>query len=220
MRKIFYILALGFMFTSCSGNRIVDYASLESLISIHKKQQPQYKTVKNNEGGNLVLQKLVTKHTKENTAIREKIRKRITNTQLLLADLGKLPDALRTINDIKNYQVELVELVSDNPELSLIAIKTEIAMIKRVNRLYKYVYLNALIGSDFNVMPIAKRLEIIDYVVKELRVIRGFCYSILRKMKSAKYGNLINKLLREFDIGYIYRDIDKYRIINQVKPRR
>lgn len=219
MKNFIYIFLLGLLTTSCGSNRIIDYAALESLISIHKKQEVQYKGVKEKEAENLLLQKIVTKQAKEHTSIREKIRKRVTNTNLLLTNLGKLPDALKTINDIKNYQVQILELVIDSPHLSALAIRTEIVMLKRINRLYKYIYLNAIIGGDLNRMPIAKRLEIIDYVIKELRVIRGFCYSIKRKMYNGKYGSFINKLLREYDINYIYRDINKNEILESVRLR-
>lgn len=205
---------------SCSGPRkVVDFTVISSLVGIHKKQHAQYKDVKNKEAVNLGLQKIVTKQAKENTEIREKIRKRITNTQLLLTELGKLPECIRLIGDIHDYQSEFLDMAKDRPELSLIALQTEILLVKRVNRLYNYVYLNALVGTDLNKMPIAKRLEIIDYVIKELRVMRGFCYSIIRKMRSAKYGNTISKLLEEFKISKMgLEDINRMEIINDIMP--
>tara|TARA_R110000868_G_scaffold411003_2_gene701294 strand:- start:16118 stop:16753 length:636 start_codon:yes stop_codon:yes gene_type:complete len=205
---------------SCGGSnnvpKVVDYTVISTLVEIHKTEQPQYKDINRKEAENLLLQKMVTEQTKENRDIVEKIKQRYVNTNLLLTQVGKLPVALQTIADIKDYQVDILELVKDKPELSLIAIKTEIALIKRVNRLYNYVYLNALVGTDLNRMPIAKRLEIIDYVITELRVIRGFCYSIYRKMKKGKNGNTLNEVLKEFNINSIYGDINKQKIVNDL----
>lgn len=219
MKKlILIIIGISFL-TSCSGPRkIVDFTTISTLVAIHKKEEKQYGKIKENEATNLGLQALVTKHTEENRDIIEKIKKRYVNTNLILSAVGKIPQALETIDDIHQYQSDMLEMVQDKPALSALAIQTEVAMLKRVNRLYKYVYLNAIIGTNFNRVPVAKRLEIVDYVLEELRVIRAFCYSINRKMRTGKYGNTLRQILQEFDIDMIYGDIDRLQIVNDIMP--
>lgn len=205
---------------SCSGTRkIVDYATITTLVEIHKTEESQYNRIKKNELTNYGLQSLVTKHTEENRDIVEKIKERYVNANLVLTHVGKLPYALECIDDIYDYQADILALVQEKPALAALAIQTEIAIIKRVNRLYKYVYLNAIVGTNFNRMPIAKRLEIVDYVIQELRVIRGFCYGMFRKMRAGKNGNTLRQILQEFDMDVIYGDIDKLGIVNDVMPQ-
>lgn len=217
MRKLLSLILLSTLLYSCGGTpKVVDYTVITAMVEIHKKEQPKYKTLKNNESENYLLQKLVTKHTNENREIVEKIKQRYVSTNLLITQVGKLPQVLQSVSDIKQYQVDIYEMVKEDPKLAALAIKTEILLLKRVNRLYKYVYLNALVGTDLNRMPIAKRLEIIDYVVDELRVLRGMCYTIKRKMRNGKNGKLTMKILQEYDIDLIYGNIDKNAIINDL----
>jgi hypothetical protein len=219
MKKAIYLLFIIPMLLGCGGRqRIVDYTVISTLVEIHKSEQSKYKSIKENEVENLLLQKLVSKHTEENRSITEKIKQRYVNTNLVLTEVGKLPQALKTIDDIENYQKSILESVKERPVLSAIAIKTEIAILKRVNRLYNYIYLNAIIGTDFNRMPIAERLRIVDYVLQELRVIRGYCYTIDRKMKNAKRGNTLRKLIAEYDPSLVHRlsKARKTEIINDV----
>ncbi len=217
MKQAFYILLAALILSSCSGRpEVIDFTVISTLVEIHKDEQPRYTNMKNLEAQNMALQKLVTKHTEENREIVEKIKQRYVNTNLILTEVGKLPQALQLIDDIKKYQIEILDLVRENPELSAVAIQTEVLLLKRVNRLYNYVYLNAIVGSDFNRIPIAKRLEIIDFVIQELRLIRGYCYSIFRKMRNGKNGNTLKVILQEFDIDMLYRDINKDQIINDL----
>lgn len=219
MKKAIYIFLIGLSLclNSCSGRpEVVDFTVISTLVEIHKDEEPRYREMRNLEAGNMGLQQLVTKHTEENREIVEKIKKRYVNTNLILTEVGKLPQALQLIEDIKNYQVDILGIVQDKPALSAIAIETEILLLKRVNRLYNYVYLNAIVGSNFNRIPIAKRLEIIDFVIQELRIIRGYCYSIYKRMRNGKNGSTVRAILREFDIDLLYRDIDKEQIINSV----
>jgi hypothetical protein len=214
MKNLLFLFLASIVLSSCGGTpKVVDYTVISTLVEIHKSEQPKYKTIKENEAENLLLQKLVTKHTEENREIVEKIKKRYVNTNLILTEVGKLPQALQIISDIKKYQVDILDIVKDKPELSALAINTEVALIKRVNRLYNFVYLNAIVVTDLNRIPIAKRLSIIDYVIKELRVIRGFCYTIHRKMRNGKNGDALTAVLKEFDINSIYGGIDKNKII-------
>lgn len=218
--KKFILLLVGISFMcSCSGPRkVVDFATISTLVEIHKKEDKTYKSLKNRGLTNLGLQALVTKHTEENRDIVDKIKQRYVNTNLILTAVGKLPQALSTIEDIHDYQSDILALVQEKPTLVAIAIQTELVILKRVNRLYNYVYLNAIVGTNFNRIPIAKRLQIVDFVIKELRVIRGFSYSILRKMKAGKNGNTLRQILQEFDFDIIYGDISKMQIINDVMP--
>ncbi len=199
MKKALFILFIVFLIPSCTV-KVIDLAQISSLVLIHQKQQPQYKGIKKNEYINTALERLVRKTTDENREITEKIKKRYTDVTMLLTTIPKLPYALDVIKDIKKYQKLSVEIVSDNPKLVVIALKTEVEILKKVNRLYKYIYANAIIGTDINRIPIAERLEIVDYVIRELKIIRGYSYGLHRKLRMAKYSGDLTAILKEFNI--------------------
>jgi len=219
--KFVYIILLVILISSCGGTRkVVDYTVISTMVEIHKTESGHYRDLKDKETTNTTLQTLVTKTTEEYRAISDKIERRYTDVSILLSQVGKLPQIIRIINDIQDYQVSLLEIVQDHPEFVLIGINTEVALMKRVTRLYKYVYLNAILGTDLNKMPIAKRLEIVDHVLTELRVIRGLCYSISSKMKNAVRGKGLRIILREYDLDMLYEGIDKAEIIRRSLPIR
>jgi hypothetical protein len=219
--KFVYIILLVILISSCGGTRkVVDYTVISTMVEIHKTESGHYRDLKDKETTNTTLQTLVTKTTEEYRAISDKIERRYTDVSILLSQVGKLPEIIRIINDIQDYQVSLLEIVQDHPEFVLIGINTEVALMKRVTRLYKYVYLNAILGTDLNKMPIAKRLEIVDHVLTELRVIRGLCYSISSKMKNAVRGKGLRIILREYDLDMLYEGIDKAEIIRRSLPIR
>lgn len=219
--KIIILLFIAFCATSCGGPRkVVDYTVISTLVEIHKKESDNYRGHKEREGVNAGLQKLVTKTQNEYREISDKIQRRYTDVSILIAHVGKLPQIITLMNDIQQYQVEALGMVQDNPEFVLIAINTEILLTKRVTRLYKYVYLNAIIGTDINKMPMAKRFEIVDHVITELKVIRGLCYGINRKMKSAIRGKGYRVILDEFDISFMYQGIDRAQMFTNSLPIR
>jgi len=221
MRNYIYLLLLSIFLTSCGGGggdqRIVDFTVISSLVNIHKKEHENYEDIKGNSAVNTGLQFQVTKQYEKYREVSEKIKKRYTEVNLIITEVGKIPRALKCINDIKSYQTQMLDLVVSDPKLSTVAIQTEIQILKRVTRLYKFVYSNALIGTKYNQMPIAERLRIIDYVLEELRVIRGFSYSIYRKMRQAKYGKSVRKVLKDFEVSSIQGDIDRRKIIENLK---
>lgn len=217
MKKLFLIVIVATSLTSCSTKKVVDFAALSSMVSIHSSQYSSYKTVKEQEAQKYGVQTLVTKYTKEHRDITDKIQKRFTDVRVLLTQVRRLPRVLKMVNEIKAYQREILELVIADPKLVAIGLKTELVLIKRITRLYKYVYYNAIIGSKFNQMISRERLRILDYVIADLRRIRGLCYTVKRKMKYAKYGRFLDKVLEEFDTRKIYNKVDRQKIVDNIK---
>lgn len=222
MKNNLILLAIvSFLFTSCGGTRkVVDYTVISTLVEIHKKESDNYRGHKEREGVNAGLQKLVTKTQNEYREISDKIEKRYTDVSILIAHVGKLPQIITLMNDIVDYQSQALTMVQGNPEFVLIAINTEILVTKRVTRLYKYVYLNAIIGTDINKMPMAKRFEIVDHVITELRIIRGLCYGVNRNMKTAIRGKGYRVILDEFDLSFMYQGIDRAQLFTNSLPIR
>lgn len=118
----------------------------------------------------------------------------------------------KIISDIGKYQSQMVEYAKSNPALLLVAYKTESALITRSVELLTYIYQNALVGGDDNLISSKQRMQLIRYVIKELRVMRAIAFSVNRKMKIASKTGVLEQLT-PYGMKYPNRDLD---IINDI----
>lgn len=218
VRRLIYIVFIGAYLSSCSSRTIVDYPALSILVDIHTDEHKRYKQVKNEEIQKTGLQSLLNKEQYKLTELTQKLQKRYKTVSSIIHSVGRVPYALDIMNDIKKYQVKIQDYVVDDPKLLALAVKTEIAVLKKINRLYKYVYANAVIGTDFNLMTVEQRLQIIDYVIEELRDIRGMVYGVEVRIRYAKKGDVWKKILQEHNINlFNLSDFEKEMMLKDMK---
>lgn len=217
-----YLLLLGMIIlSSCGGGgpwKIRDLPACSIMVDHHISRQEDYKKLKNNELQKTGLQGVLLREQEKLTVITNKLKKRYTTVSSIIHSIGRIPYAISVANDCKKYQKSIIDKVIDEPKLAVIAVKTEIAVIKRINKLYKFIYANAVIGTDFNLMTNEQRLQIITYVVDELRAIRGMLYGVDNRLKYAKDGELLDKLLKEFNIDlFLLNETEKSKIVRELK---
>lgn len=219
--KYYLLLIIGLVIlSSCDGGpwEIRDLPACSIMVDHHISRQSDYKRIKNNELQKTGLQGVLLKEQEKLTVITNKLKKRYTTVSSIIHSVGRIPYAISIANDCKKYQKSIIEKVIKEPKLGAIAVKTELAIIKRINKLYKFIYANAVIGTDFNLMSNEQRLQIITYVVDELRSIRGLLYGVDNQLKFAKQGELLDKLLKEFDIDlFLLNSREKSKIVRELK---
>ncbi len=112
----------------------------------------------------------------------------------------------KIINDIAKFQRQMVTYAKENPKLLLVAYQGESALVTRTLHLFSYVHDNALKGGDNNLISAKQRMQLIRYVIKELRIMRGLAYGVARKMRLAKRVGII-KAIDPFRLSYPNRDL-------------
>lgn len=105
------------------------------------------------------------------------------------------------IEEIGGYQAEILENAKQSPELNLIAIKTQAALLTRSADLLTYIYDNALVGGDENLLSSKQRMEIIRYTIKELRILRGIAFEVSKRMKVGSKAEAI-QAVNIFELEY------------------
>ena len=80
----------------------------------------------------------------------------------------------------------MVELAVGDPALLLVSAKTELELVNRTADLTQYIYQVAIVGTDVNLMDNKQRIDLLKYVINELRNMRGIAYAVCRQMKTAK----------------------------------
>ncbi|MBS9767650.1 MAG: hypothetical protein KGV44_08940 [Flavobacteriaceae bacterium] len=209
---LFFSIGLISSFTSCKGTDTMrDYFSLELLIIDHKSIHKDYVKVRNKEIVKLGLESKIKNLQKEVTELDQKIAKRYTDVVSVISAVGKLKVAWDIIKDIKKYQESTIKEVEKNPKLIGLALKSEIAILKKIKRLKKYI-LQIPIGGKINLMSIKQRLTLAERIITELRVIRGMSYGVYRHLYYAQKGDLFEKYLNEFNLkSYTLDEVEKHQ---------
>ena len=176
---------------SASAQQLVfDPAVLSALVVNHEAQQTVLKDIKQSEGEISSLQATISFKMAQIQELEAKMYNSLKTVQSIVGQGKNIIYASTIANDIGKYQSQMLDIAQGDPELMLIAAKTELALINRTADLFTYIYQVAVIGTDMNLMNNADRLNLIRHVVDELRIMRGLAYSITRKMRVARYAGL------------------------------
>ncbi|PRY09048.1 hypothetical protein CLV24_11999 [Pontibacter ummariensis] len=180
--------------TSQAQQLVFDPAVVSTLVVNHTAQQAALKDIKEKEGEIATLQQTITFKMIQIKELEEKMYNSLKTVQSIVGQSKNIIYASRIAQDIGKYQGEMLDLAQGDPELMLIAAKTELELINRTADLFTYIYQVAVVGTDMNLMSNADRLSLIRHVVDELRIMRGLSYSITRRMRVAKYAGLFKTL--------------------------
>jgi len=200
--KIKAILILLLMASNAGAQQLVfDPAVVSTLVVNHTAQQSALKDIKNNESEIAAAQKVIALQMSYIKELEQKMYNALKNVSYVITGAKDIIYASQIAADIGKYQQEMVNIATGDPILLAVAVKTEAALIKRTADLFTYTYTVAIIGGDFNLMNNKERLDVIKHVVRELRIMRGLAYGVVRRMRVAKYAGVM-KTLNPFGMRY------------------
>jgi hypothetical protein len=196
MRKHLYLIsALTLGWTSSQAQQLVfDPAVVSTLVVNHTAQQAALQDIKESESEIFATQRAITIKMEQIRRLEEKMYNSLKSVQAIVGQSKNIVYASRIAQDIGTYQGQMLDIARGDPELLLIAAKTELELVNRTADLFTYIYQVAVIGTDVNLMTNADRLSLIRHVVDELRIMRGLSYSIVRKMRVARHAGLMKTM--------------------------
>jgi hypothetical protein len=180
---------------------VFDPAVVSTLVINHTAQQTALKEIKNSEAEIATAQKVIAVQMSYIKELEQKMYNSLKNVSIVIMGTKDIIYASRIANDIGKYQKQMLEIAGGDPILLAVAVKTEAALIQRTADLFTYIYTIAVIGGDINLMNNKERLDIIKHVVRELRIMRGMAYGIVRRMRVAKYAGVM-RTLNPFRLNY------------------
>ncbi|WP_460881022.1 plasmid transfer protein [Pontibacter rugosus] len=175
MRKYFYLItALTIGWGAVQAQQVVfDPAVVSTLVVNHTAQQAALKDIKESEAKIFVVQQAIASKMVQIKELEEKMYNSLKSVQSIIGQSKNIVYASRIAQDIGTYQGQMMDIAQGDPELLLIAAKTELELINRTSDLFTYIYQVAVVGTDVNLMSNADRLNLIRHVVDELRIMRG-----------------------------------------------
>ena len=199
--KLILIIQL-FAFNFAMAQQLVfDPAVVSTLVLNHTAQQTALKDIKKSEAEIAAAQKVIAVQMIYIKELEQKMYNSLKNVSIVIMGAKDIIYASRIAADIGTYQQQMVEIATGDPILLAVAVKTEAALIQRTADLFTYIYTVAVIGGDINLMNNKERLDIIKHVVRELRIMRGMAYGIVRRMRVARYAGVM-KTLNPFSLNY------------------
>lgn len=171
-----------------------DMTSVETLIANHKVQYAHFKEMKEKEGQIATIQRKISEQMVQIEFFKTKLHNSLKDVSLIVKTGKDVIYAKDIAKDIAKYQTEVAKLAVGDPKLVLIAVQTQMALVNKTTDLMKYIYETAIIGTDFNLMDNKQRLDLVQYVIRELRTMRGIAYSIARQMKTAKRVGILHTI--------------------------
>ncbi|GAA4431436.1 hypothetical protein GCM10023188_18970 [Pontibacter saemangeumensis] len=196
MRKYLYLISaftLGWSATQAQ-QLVFDPAVVSTLVVNHTAQQAALQDIKEKETEISATQQSITFKMGEIRRLEEKMYNSLKSVQAIVGQSKNIVYASTIAQDIGTYQGQMMDIAQGDPELLLIAAKTELELVNRTADLFTHIYQVAVIGTDVNLMTNADRLSLIRHVVDELRIMRGLSYSIVRKMRVAKHAGLVKTM--------------------------
>ena len=191
MKKYLFLLSVLALGAKSHAQQVVfDPAVVSTLVVNHTAQQTALSDIKDSEGKIAGLQQVITYKLAEIQALEDKMYNSLKSVQSIIGQSKNIVYASNIAQDIGMYQGQMIQTAKGDPELMLIAAKTELELINRTSDLFTYIYQVAVVCTDVNLMSNSDRLDLIRHVVDELRIMRGLAYGINRKMRVAKYAGL------------------------------
>lgn len=163
-----------------------------TLIACHDAQQNKLEEIKNNEASILSAQLVITEQMEKIKEIEEKMHERLKTLTSVVQDGANIIYASQIAIDIGKYQGDMIIYASENPLLVSVAYEAEAVLITRTADMLAYLATALLGNTDLNLLDNRQRQEIIEYAVKELRIMLGIAYTVANNMKIASKASAWN----------------------------
>lgn len=194
MNKLAIILLLLHSFPSMAQTKQFDIPNVEAKVEQSKKLKNKHDDLRDNQ---IVSTATQTVAEGEGKKFKDKVRDihaRLIKIGGILRDAQKLAQALKIIDDILEYQGDIVGIVKDDPKLVVFAVNSQKLIVKRATNLSKFIGLIPLQYNDWNVISDTDRKDMIEHIITELRVIRGNAYGLKNQLKYASQYNYWSQL--------------------------
>jgi hypothetical protein len=196
MRKIYLLLTfiLVAILSGYAQTMVVDPALAGTLVACHAEQQSVLRNIDESEKEIKSYQALITIKMQQIQALQEKTYNYLSTVNAVVKNGRDIVYASQIAQDIAQYQIQAGKLANSDPELLLVVAKTEYELISRSTDLMVHIYNVALANGEKNLLDNKQRIDLCTHVVSELRFMRGYAYSVVRQLKSAKRSGIIKTL--------------------------
>lgn len=180
-----------------SQELVWDVACMETLILNHINQQIWFKKMRNAEIEITAIEEKIKNDMVQIEIYKTAFYKSLKSVSAIISQGKDIIYAGDIAADIGRYQKKMTQIVGQDPELAIVAAKTESQLVKRTADLTFYIYQVAIVGTDVNLMDNKQRLDLLKHVITELRIMRDLAKNVCMLLETAKQEGIIKSLFPE-----------------------
>jgi hypothetical protein len=208
--KVVFMISFFLQATLVTGQQVVfDARKVQALINNHAVTWAQLNGMVNSTETRRAFKDEVNSDLNKLLLIRQKIYNAHRNVSSLIRDGKNVAEMGNIVSEIMDDQKEMVGMVRNSPQLLAVALKTQAKLISRTVDLGTHV-VNATTGGKDNLINERQRIELIRYVIRELRALRWLVFHVNRRMRLAARIGVID-LINPFNIRDYQRDAEIVR---------
>lgn len=173
---------------------VIDPTLITTLGITHNEQQNTLNNIKDSEGQIRNYQILIQAKLHDINKMQEKVFNYLSTAQAVIKNGKDIIYASDIAKDIAEYQSKAFSYAKGDPKLITVCAKTEYELISRSADLFLYIYDFAVTGGEKNLLDNKQRIELVTYVVDELRRMRALSYSVCRQIRQAAREGVMKTL--------------------------
>ncbi len=189
MKTIFFILLSTFFFQTVLAQGIVVDES--KLLELTENQVVLLAALQQGENESEALKDIREEVAGKTTlihAVQSRLYRSLSELPEGLAASQKVKNCAQAASDIYALQKEILELTQDNPSLSGVSLGLSWALAERTAAMAIALQQGVLGTGEENLLHAGQRLELLSHVENELRLMRGMCFQVRRRLKLLQRG--------------------------------
>jgi hypothetical protein len=195
MKKIYLpiMFILTYIHSGHTQTLVADPALVTTLAACHLEQKSVLNEINSSEKDIKAFQALITLKMEQINSLQKKTYDYLSTVNAIVRNGKDIVYASQIAAEIYEYQTQAVTLAANDPELTVFVVKSESELISRTADLFLHIS-SALAGGESNMLDNKQRMDLCIYVVRELQLMRGLAFGVVRQLKSAKRNGFLKTL--------------------------
>ncbi len=191
MRRILSIgIALFMGFKASAQQAVIDVAAISTIVTTHTVENANFTKMAKSENKIAVLQTKIALRQEQIRLLQKKVYDAQKSAMSWVTTVTGVTRAYSIAEDIVDYETKIFDVASGDAVLTSVALAMQLKIADRSYALLQDI-VAALLGGEIagkpiNLMDSKQRLDLINRVNKEMRLLRGLVYGVYRKIRRVK----------------------------------
>jgi hypothetical protein len=192
MKKIFTFLLLGACIfgTARAQVAVTDPVFTGAYLGQSINQNNRLSAIEDNNRRIRDMQVFVNVQLNEIRQLQQTTYNYLRQAQGIVRNIGQLQQAMQIFDGIYNHAQQAVTLAWGDPVLLTVARDTQREVLRRGYALIGEITSFALADGSNNLLDSKQRIDFMNGVINELRILRGITFSVLRQMQTAQRNGI------------------------------
>ncbi|MDE3744041.1 hypothetical protein [Maribacter polysaccharolyticus] len=188
-------------------------AAIVAAVSLgHYVENENLKKIRNHEAEISALQTVIAEETYAIKELEKKLYQSMATVQAFINDAQTIREITIAGEQIAEYQTRTAEIVADDPELLIIALRAEAYLVEQSANLLLEISF-AVLGGDANLMNNKERMDLLHHILERMTHLRSLTYSLMKRLEMAEGIEVFDEVadILSIEIDVDWEGIDQLR---------